>query len=515
MESYDSIDKSWDTTSDLTTTTALRSDPLASENAPSSGPGGWMVNVTGRDIVEMSHADVLAKWQKGELVPSTLVWREGMETWSKLETVPAFELAPEREENEEPTAPGEANAVVYERPMATLVFDEAVEEEWKAPPQRESSKSARASESSKSSRSVSGRPVAPNFPSFAPRKNPSAPAAVAPARSASAPVDKAPSRPVSVPADEPPPPPPLPSRSPPKMSARPAPTIPGGLAPPSPRPSSAPMIRSTPPASASVSKNAAPNKPLTLSSLPAKAPAQSSPPANRPPLQNAAPAASLATENPPPTKNPPPVAPASSPLLAAIAAAATSPEPVVVAAPVSSSVGESDSAVFDELSISARLRAMKSVSLRSAVLACAGSALLASLLTGLVVGSRSRPVARSEEPSIKTAAPVTAAPPPVTPPVAAPAPSPTAVAAAPAETAAPSKPESVATSEPEVVEKPKPKVTKVVTWKPPKPVAAAESGENERPAPNPERDDPERAVPDRVEDPSNAQPATWQANPGF
>ena len=138
------------------------------------------------------------------------------------------------------------------------------------------------------------------------------------------------------------------------------------------------------------------------------------------------------------------------------------------------------------------------------------------LLTGLVVGSRSRPIARTEAPPSKTAAPVTAAPSPVAPPVvAAPAPSPTAVAAAPAETPAPSKPEKAEVAAPEVVEKPKPKVTKVVTWKPPKPIAAAESGELEKPAPNPERDDPERAVPERVEDSSNAQPATWQANPGF
>ena len=64
MESSDSIDKSWDTTSDLTATTALRSDPLASEDASASSSGGWMVNVAGRDIVEMAQADVIAKWKK-------------------------------------------------------------------------------------------------------------------------------------------------------------------------------------------------------------------------------------------------------------------------------------------------------------------------------------------------------------------------------------------------------------------------------------------------------------------
>ena len=166
MDSSDSIDKSWDTTSDLTTTTALRSDPLASADAPSSGPGGWMVNVAGRDIVEMSHADVIDRLGKGELARTSLVWREGMDNWSKLDSVPAFQLVPKPEQSEASTAAEEVNAMaVYERPLATLVFDEAVEQEWKAPPNpREASKSSRASESSKSSRSASGRPVAPNFP---------------------------------------------------------------------------------------------------------------------------------------------------------------------------------------------------------------------------------------------------------------------------------------------------------------------------------------------------------------
>jgi hypothetical protein len=170
-----------------------------------------------------------------------------------------------------------------------------------------------------------------------------------------------------------------------------------------------------------------------------------------------------------------------------------------------------DSDVFEELSVSQRLRAMKSVSLRSAALACVGSALVASLLTGVIVGSGARPVARAQETPVKTAAPTAASPPVV--PVAAPAPSPPAAAP---ETPAPPKAAQVAVVETEV-EKPKPKVTKVATWKPPKPVAAAsdETAASDKPAPNPERDDPERAVPDRLEDSSSAQPATWQANPGF
>src|SRR5262245_14956539 len=228
MESSDSIDKSWDTTSD-TTTTALRSDPLAAEQAPST-PGGWMVNVAGRDIVEMSHADAVSRWRNGELHGSVLVWREGMENWARLESVPAFQIISKPEpEVEPPTVPEDANPVaVYERPAATLIFDEAVvEEEWKGAKAREPSKAARGSEASKGARSASTRPPAPELPPLAPRRSP------------------------RVPVDEPPPPPPLPPRRslpPGRPSARPPmPTIPGGLAPPSPRPASVAPAKSTAP----------------------------------------------------------------------------------------------------------------------------------------------------------------------------------------------------------------------------------------------------------------------------
>lgn len=458
MESSDSIDKSWDTTSDTTTTTAQRSDPLASSDVPPSNPSGWNVNIAGRDIVVMSHADVISKWRSGELAGSVLVWREGMETWAKLESVPAFQIISKPAGDEEPPAPEDiTNAVaVYERPAATLIFDEAVEDEWKGTKAREPSKAARAAEQSKSARSASSRPPAPDLPPLAARRSP------------------------KVPVDEPPPPPPLPprrslppSRPPVRASTRPVmPTIPGGLAPPSPRP-------------ASVSPSAGPVFPS--STLQAKT---SSPPVG---------ASS--------TKSPVPAAAPSSPLLAAIAAAASNPEPVVVAPPT-----PPQAPILDEVSVSARLRAMKSVSLRNAALACAGSALVASLLTGLIVGSRSRPVARpvAEPPAkVVAAAPVAPSPAPTAEPTPTPVESPK-VEAAPAPSV-----EKVALAELSPEEKPKPKATKVSTWKPPKAATPAEgSSDGDKLAPNPQRDDPERAVPDRVDE-RPAQPATWQADPGF
>jgi hypothetical protein len=500
MESSDSIDKSWDTSSDLTstTTTALRSDPLASSDAPSSSPGGWMVNVTGRDILEMSQADVLAKRRDGELSGNTLVWREGMETWAKLESVPAFQLAPKASLDDDKDEPTSTHLVaVYERPMATLVFDEEVESEWKAPAKAsEASKPARTSE--KSAHSASARPLAPSFPAPASRPNP------------------------VVPADEPPPPPPLPPRrslAPQHQPRLAQPTIPGGLEPPTPRsaPVSSAPVSSSPPASAAPKKTTSP----VPSGPPASAARSSGIPAGA--FRPSAPPATAAQPSARPAKSPAPPATTSSapsPLLTAIAAAASSPAPPPAAPVVSSPLGPTAVASsLDEPSVVAALGA-KTVSLRIAVLGCVGSALVASILTGLVVGSGGDDAARRSADSLAKTAQVVTAPVP-----AAPAPSPIPTPAAAPTVDAPASPpaessgvEKVAASV--VAEKPKPKLTKAYTWKPPKPSppAADATGETasagDRPAPNAERDDPERAVPDRATDSTETQPATLQ-DPGF
>jgi hypothetical protein len=156
---------------------------------------------------------------------------------------------------------------------------------------------------------------------------------------------------------------------------------------------------------------------------------------------------------------------------------------------------------------------MKSVSHRKAVLACVASALTASLVTGFVVGSRTRHTARPaiERPAKPVAVAVTPAPPP-TPAVPAPAPAPEPVAKT--ETPDTTAADKVALSDLQAAEKPKAstKPSKAYVWKPPRATPPAEP--SEKPAANPERDDPERAVPDRVEEGSSAQPATWQ-DPGF
>jgi hypothetical protein len=351
MESSDSIDKSWDTTSDLTATTALRSDPLAGEDASSSSSGAsasgrWMVNVAGRDIVEMAEADVIAKWKKREISASTYVWREGMDNWARLEAVPAFEMLTRPvDEEDEPSSTEDTNLVaVYERPMATLVFDEAVEEEWKPPPKARAPSPVRRSEPSKGARSVSARPVAPSFPSLAPPKS------------------------LSVPADEPPPPPLPPRRSaaPEHVSRRPMPTIPGGLAPPAPpsaRVSSPSPLPSAPPASA-----------LRYSASPAQRQPRSAAPTTSASLL---PSAQPKSAAPPATTSSAP-----SPLLAAIAAAASNPEPVAEPppAPAAASAPVSSAPIFDEASLIARLRGTKTISLQHAVIACVGSALARQLV---------------------------------------------------------------------------------------------------------------------------------------
>jgi F0F1-type ATP synthase membrane subunit c/vacuolar-type H+-ATPase subunit K len=478
METSDTIDNSWDTTSD-TTTTAMRSDPLASEKSPLPPASGWMVNIAGRDIVEMSHADVMSKLGNGELTGGMLVWREGMDNWARLESVPAFQTASKPATSEaEPNTERGNFFPVYERPAATLVFDEAVEAEWKGTPKApETSTTPRGSAPSKATKSVTARPPAPSLPPLAPRRNP------------------------TVPADEAPPPPPLPPRKQPaplRTSTRPPqPTIPGGITAPTPRPPSvAPAGNGTPVETGAVAKSSSP--PAVKSS---------SPPAIKSSSPSATTAAVRSSQPPAPTapKSPLPQATSSgqpsSPLLAAIAAAATNPEPVAAAAPAPAAVS------LDELGIGATFRTTKSVSLRNAALACAASALLASLVTGLIVGSGSKEAARRPaESKSEVAAVATVAPSP---------PPPAPLPVAPPPTAEPdlAKAEKAPASEPEV-EKPKPKPVKVSSYKPPK-VAAPEdpgAGEADKLAPNPERDDPVRAVPAAA--PSAADP-NWQADPGF
>jgi hypothetical protein len=59
--------------------------------------GGWLVNIDGDEIVEMTRAQVVASFGSGRVHEHTLVWHEGMDDWLPLVQVPAFRLLALRE----------------------------------------------------------------------------------------------------------------------------------------------------------------------------------------------------------------------------------------------------------------------------------------------------------------------------------------------------------------------------------------------------------------------------------
>lgn len=77
------------------------SETSAIETDPESGAltGGWLVNIDGDEIVEMTRVQVVASFGSGRLQEHTLVWHEGMDDWMPLVQVPAFRLLSLRESN--------------------------------------------------------------------------------------------------------------------------------------------------------------------------------------------------------------------------------------------------------------------------------------------------------------------------------------------------------------------------------------------------------------------------------
>ncbi len=59
--------------------------------------GGWLVNIDGDEIVEMTRVQVVASFGSGRIQEHTLVWHEGMDDWAPLVQVPAFRLLSLRE----------------------------------------------------------------------------------------------------------------------------------------------------------------------------------------------------------------------------------------------------------------------------------------------------------------------------------------------------------------------------------------------------------------------------------
>lgn len=75
------------------------SEPSAIETSSESAAlaGGWLVNIDGDEIVEMTRVQIVASFGSGRIQENTLVWHEGMDDWAPLVQVPAFRLLSLRE----------------------------------------------------------------------------------------------------------------------------------------------------------------------------------------------------------------------------------------------------------------------------------------------------------------------------------------------------------------------------------------------------------------------------------
>jgi hypothetical protein len=85
--SLDSIDNEWSASNDADP------DAPSADAGSAAPPTEWEVNVEGREVVGMSAAEIVLKLRTGELSGQTLAWREGMDEWTTLDALPAFQLA--------------------------------------------------------------------------------------------------------------------------------------------------------------------------------------------------------------------------------------------------------------------------------------------------------------------------------------------------------------------------------------------------------------------------------------
>lgn len=82
MKEADSSDREW----------AASADQEASDQPKSSTtPVVWSVNIEGKQVVDMSHVDLVERVRDGRVPLGSLLWREGMSDWRALDQFPEFE----------------------------------------------------------------------------------------------------------------------------------------------------------------------------------------------------------------------------------------------------------------------------------------------------------------------------------------------------------------------------------------------------------------------------------------
>jgi hypothetical protein len=82
MTEANSIDRDWERPSDADD---------AGDPKSSTTPILWSVNVRDNEVVDLTHADLIARVRDGRLPVTTFLWRDGMEEWQALDRFPEFE----------------------------------------------------------------------------------------------------------------------------------------------------------------------------------------------------------------------------------------------------------------------------------------------------------------------------------------------------------------------------------------------------------------------------------------
>ncbi len=92
----------------------------SSPDKPKLPSGTWSVNLSDDDSRDMTTAQVVAAWQKGEVTSDAYVWKDGMDDWTPIQDVPELrqKLGPAR-----PAAPAKPATVARPAARASIADD--------------------------------------------------------------------------------------------------------------------------------------------------------------------------------------------------------------------------------------------------------------------------------------------------------------------------------------------------------------------------------------------------------
>src|SRR5262245_1561187 len=71
---------------------ALEAASSPAQPKPKLPPGSWSVNLTDDDSRNMTTAEIVTAWKKGEVTADAFVWKEGMADWTPIQDVAELKM---------------------------------------------------------------------------------------------------------------------------------------------------------------------------------------------------------------------------------------------------------------------------------------------------------------------------------------------------------------------------------------------------------------------------------------